>query len=79
MRVRAMTCYDTGVDGLCFWDCHGRISRLSGWTMHRVLGHREELDTPEMEAFAKSLFNREPMVSLDGFKLGGPWSMPTDG
>lgn len=79
MRVRAMTCYDTGVDGLCFWDCHGRISRLSGWAMHRVLGHREELDTPEMEAFAKSLFNREPMVSLDGFKLGGPWSMPTDG
>ena len=79
MRVRAMTCYATGVDGLCFWDTHGRISRLSGWAMHRMLGHREELGTPEMESFANSLFRCVPMVSLDGFRMGGPWSMPSDG
>jgi hypothetical protein len=79
MRIRAKTCYDAGVDGLCFWDTHGRISRLSGWAMHRMLGHRDELDTPEMERFAKSLFRCVPMRSLDGYALGGPWSLPSDG
>jgi hypothetical protein len=79
MRIRAKTCYDAGVDGLCFWDTHGRISRLSGWAMHRMLGHRDELDAPEMEQFAKSLFRCVPMRSLDGYALGGPWSLPSDG
>jgi hypothetical protein len=79
MRIRAKTCYGAGADGLCFWDTHGRISRLSGWAMHRMLGHRDELDTPEMERFARSLFRCVPMRSLDGYPLGGPWSLPSDG
>ena len=79
MRIRAMTCYEAGVDGLCFWDTHGRISRLSGWAMHRVLGHRNELGNPAMAAFAQSLFQRVPMVSLDGYRMAGPWSLPSDG
>jgi hypothetical protein len=37
MRVRAMACYEAGVDGLSFWDSHGRAMRLSGWaTKSRV-------------------------------------------
>ena len=79
MRIRAKTCYDAGVDGLCFWDTHGRISRLSGWAMHRVLGHKKEMDTPEMERFAKSLFRCVPMRTLDGYQMDGPWAMPSDG
>ena len=79
MCRRARTCYDAGVDGLCFWDSHGRISRLSGWAMHRQLGHREELHSPEMERFAASLFRCVPLVSLDGYHLDGPWGMPSDG
>ena len=38
MRVRAMACYAAGVDGLNFWDCQNRTTRLSGWAMHRLLG-----------------------------------------
>jgi uncharacterized lipoprotein YddW (UPF0748 family) len=79
MRIRAKTCYDAGVDGLCFWDAMGRISRLSGWAMHRVLGHRDELETPEMKQFARSLFRCVRLTSLDGYKMGGPWSHSSDG
>jgi hypothetical protein len=77
MRVRALACYETGADGLCFWDCQGRAPRLSGWAMHRVLGHREEL--PGMKEWADSLFRVVPMRTLDGFVMGGEWSLPTDG
>ncbi|MSS73935.1 MAG: hypothetical protein EXS64_20990 [Candidatus Latescibacteria bacterium] len=63
-RVRALACYEAGVDGLCFWDSHLRIIRLSEWAMHRLLGHREEL--PGMQAFAEGLFRVVPMASLNG-------------
>lgn len=77
MRVRAMACYDAGADGLCFWDSHGRAGRLSGWAMHRLLGHREEL--AKMGAFARSLFRLVPMRTLDGFDLEDDFGLPTDG
>ena len=79
MCQRAKVCYDAGVDGLCFWDSHGRISRLSGWAMHRLLGHRDKLDSPAMEQIAASLFRCVPLVTLDGYHLDGPWGMPSDG
>lgn len=77
MRVRAMACYESGVDGLCFWDCQGRAPRLSGWAMHRLLGHREEL--PEMKAFADSLFRLEPMITFDGYRVQHEFCVPSDG
>ena len=77
MRVRAMACYEAGVDGLCFWDSHGRSNRLSGWAMHRLLGHRDEF--PEMKAFADSFFRIVPMISLDGYMIENPYCLPTDG
>ncbi|MBT4502015.1 MAG: hypothetical protein HOC74_30060 [Gemmatimonadetes bacterium] len=77
MRIRALACYETGVDGLCFWDCQGRAQRLSGWAMHRLLGHREELD--EMKEFADSLFRRTPLIELDGFQAQNEFCVPTDG
>jgi len=61
MRVRAMACYVAGVDGLNFWDCQMSTTRLSGWAMHRMLGHRDEL--AEMKLFADSLFRRQPVSS----------------
>ncbi|OGG46204.1 MAG: hypothetical protein A3F84_15105 [Candidatus Handelsmanbacteria bacterium RIFCSPLOWO2_12_FULL_64_10] len=79
MRVRAMACYEAGVDGLCFWDSHRRAQRLSGWAMHRVLGHREDLGAPEMERFAKGLFRVVPMTSLDGFMIQEENCLPSDG
>jgi len=77
MRVRAMACYAAGVDGLCFWDCQGRSQRLSGWAMHRVLGHRDELG--EMKPFADSLFHREPLITLDGYEIQSEFCLPSDG
>ena len=77
MRVRALACYEAGVDGLCFWDSMGRSPRLSGWAMHRLLGHREEL--PGMKAFADSLFRVVPMITLDGYMIKNPHCIPTDG
>ena len=77
MRIRAMACYDVGVDGLCFWDCQGRAQRLSGWAMHRVLGHRDEL--PAMRPFADSLFRREPLITLDGYHMRDELCLPSDG
>ena len=77
MRVRAMAHYDAGVDGLCFWDCQGRATRLSGWAMHRLLGHRDEL--AEMKSFADSLFRLVPMTELDGYRLDHEYALPTDG
>jgi hypothetical protein len=77
MRTRAVACYDAGVDGLCFWDCQGRASRLSNWAMHRVLGHREEL--PHMKPFAESLFRLVPLLELDGYMVRDEQCRPTDG
>ena len=77
MRVRAMACYEAGVDGLCFWDSHGRSNRLSGWAMHRLLGHKDEF--PGMKAFADSFFRVVPMISLDGYMIENPYCLPTDG
>ena len=77
MRVRALACYAAGVDGLCFWDCQGRALRLSGWAMHRRLGHRDEL--PGLQDWAESLYRCVPMSSLAGFPMGTEYSLPTDG
>jgi len=77
MRVRAAACYAAGVDGLCFWDCQGRALRLSGWAMHRMLGHKEELDGTK--AFADSLFRCVPLVALDGYPVRNEFCLPTDG
>ena len=77
MRVLALACYEAGVDGLCFWDCQWRTTRLSGWSMHRLLGHRDEL--PGMKAFADSLFRVVPMTSLDGYMVQDADCLPTDG
>ena len=77
LRVRAMACYDVGVDGLGFWDCNGRPMRLAEWAMHRVLGHKEDL--PELEQFAVELFRVVPLVSLDGIMVQHPDCRPTDG
>jgi hypothetical protein len=77
MRVRAMACYEAGVDGLCFWDCQKRTQRLSGWAMHRLLGQREEL--AQMKPFADTLFRREPLVTLDGFEIQNEYCLPSDG
>jgi hypothetical protein len=77
MRVRALACYAAGVDGLNFWDCQMRTMRLSGWAMHRLLGHRDEL--AEMESFANGLFCREPLITLDGYETQNEHCMPSDG
>jgi hypothetical protein len=77
MRVRALACYGAGADGLCFWDCQKRAHRLSGWAMHRVLGHREELR--DMAEYAGSLFRIVPLRTLDGFDALDPDCQPTDG
>lgn len=77
MRLRALACYQAGVDGLCFWDSHDRATRLSGWAMHRLLGHREEL--PGMREFAQRLFRRVPLTSLGGFVVQDEDCLPTDG
>ena len=76
-RVRSMACYETGVDGLCFWDCQGRALRLSSWALHRVMGHKEEL--PEMKSFAENLFRVVPIISLDEFMVQAEGGLPTDG
>ena len=65
------------MDGLCFWDSHGRASRLSGWAMHKLLGHREEL--ADMKPFADSLFRLVPLVSITGFMVQEDYGLPTDG
>lgn len=77
MRIRAMACYAEGVDGLCFWDAHARSQRLSGWAMHRLLGHRDELK--DMKPLADRMFRREPLVSLDGYEVESDFFMPSDG
>ena len=77
MRARAIVCYEAGVDGLCFWDSHGRSSRLSGWAMHRLLGHKEEL--AEMKLFSEGLFRLVPLISIDGYRADHPECRPTDG
>ena len=77
MRVRAMACDEAGVDGLCFWDCQKRAQRLSGWAMHRMLGHQDELG--QMKRFADSLFRREPLITLDGFEIQNEFCLPSDG
>ncbi|MBT3343486.1 MAG: hypothetical protein HN712_28875 [Gemmatimonadetes bacterium] len=77
MRIRAKACYDAGVDGLCFWDCQKRSLRLSGWAMHRQLGHRDELG--QMKPYAERLFRVVPLKCLDGFDALDPACQPTDG
>ena len=77
MRLRAIACYDAGVDGLCFWDCQARAERLSGWAMHRILGHRDEL--VNMKPFADRLFRREPLITLDGYDIRNEFGLPSDG
>ena len=77
MRVRAMACYEAGVDGLCFWDCQKRALRLGGWAMHRMLGHQDKLG--QMKRFADSLFRREPLITLDGFEIQNEFCLPSDG
>ena len=77
MRIRAIACYDAGVDGLCFWDCQKRTQRLSVWAMHRQLGHRDEL--AGMKPFADSLFRREPLITLDGYEIQNEFCLPSDG
>jgi len=77
MRIRAMACYEAGVDGLSFWDCQGRAMRLSGWAMHRMLGHRDDL--AEMKPFAEDLFRMVPMMQLGGFMVQNEFCVPTDG
>ena len=77
MRVRALSCYEAGIDGLCFWDSHMRASRLSGWAMHRLLGHKEELK--DMRGFAGDLFRVVPIISLDGYTVQEEFGLPTDG
>ena len=72
-----MACYAEGVDGLCFWDAHARSQRLSGWAMHRLLGHRDELK--DMKPLADRMFRREPLVSLDGYEVESDFFMPSDG
>ena len=44
-RQKAIATYDTGVDGLAFWDTdtENRLGFKSGWSMLRRLGHEEEL------------------------------------
>ena len=76
-RIRAMSCYEAGVDGLCIWDSHWMANRLSGWAMTRLLGHEEEL--PRMKAFAESMYRCVPMSWLDGFFVRGDFGLPTDG
>ncbi|MEW6752236.1 MAG: hypothetical protein AB1505_14835 [Candidatus Latescibacterota bacterium] len=75
--LRAAACYAAGVDGLCFWDCQGRAPRLSGWAVHRLLGHRDELQA--LGRWAEALFRCVPMETLDGFVMGTEFSLPTDG
>lgn len=77
MRIRALACYDAGVDGLCFWDCQKRALRLSGWAMHRQLGHKQSLR--EMKPFAEGLFRIVPLKTLDGLDAQDPACQPTDG
>ena len=77
MRIRALACYEAGVDGLCFWDCQGRALRLSNWAMHRLLGHEEEL--AELKPFADRLFRIVPLIELDGFMAQNEHCKPTDG
>ncbi|NKB69070.1 MAG: hypothetical protein GKR89_18535 [Candidatus Latescibacteria bacterium] len=77
MRRRALACYEEGADGLCFWDCQRRSERLSGWAMHRMLGHRRDL--PQMRAWADSLFRRRPLLTLDGYDMQSEFGLPTDG
>ena len=77
MRTRAMVCYEAGVDGLCFWDSMIRAPRLSGWAMHRLLGHKQELD--KMKPFAEDIFRLEPMITFDTFSTQDEYCLPTDG
>ncbi len=77
MLVRAQSCYRAGADGLCFWDCQDRATRLSGWAMHRRLGHPDPLAA--YARFADQLFRRVPLQELDGFDLNDPDCLPTDG
>ncbi|MBT5873529.1 MAG: hypothetical protein HOH43_08935 [Candidatus Latescibacteria bacterium] len=77
MRIRAMECYDEGVDGLCFWDCQARSERLSGWAMHKKLGQKESL--AHMKPFADALFKREQLLTLDGYDVTDEFGLPSDG
>ena len=77
LRVRAMACYDAGVDGLGFWDCNARPMRLAEWAMHRVLGHKEDL--PELKRFAEGLFRVVPLITLEGIMVQHEDCQSTDG
>jgi len=42
-RLKAVECYEAGVDRLCFWDTSTRFIRKSEWRIVARLGRRERL------------------------------------
>jgi hypothetical protein len=66
-RRRALENYETGADGLCFWDTNGRHQRLKEWSMVSRLGHRDALGG--MDDGDGRLYRSVPLRSVGGYVL----------
>ena len=68
-RKRALDNYQTGVDGLAFWDAdtENRLSYKDQWSMLRRLGHREELADWAPDEWPS--YRQIPLYSLGGHIL----------
>jgi len=66
IRKRALAYYDSGADGLFFWDTNSRHDTTSMWATIRRLGHVDEL-----RALVASAKEEEEPRTIELLKLGG--------
>ncbi|MFH1008594.1 MAG: family 10 glycosylhydrolase [Candidatus Latescibacterota bacterium] len=76
-RKIALSYYQAGADGLSFWDSFTRHVRASEWAFIKKLGHKDDL--PGWEGLGDDWYRAVPMRSLDGYRMGRTFSLPTDG
>ena len=74
---RARAFYDAGADGMCYWDCDGRTSRLSEWAVARLLGHKEEVYDWPLDV--RKWFTVLPTRSLAGLWTDASYGTLTNG
>ena len=76
-RKIAMSYYKAGAEGLAFWDSFGRYLRTSEWAFVKKLGHKDDLAV--WESRGDDYYRVVPLLSLDGYRMGREFSLPTDG
>jgi len=75
--ARALQYYQSGADGLCFWDTYCRIPRAAEWSAIRRLGHVDEL--VDLRERAGSFRTVTPMLRAAGMSLAPPYTPATNG